>query len=233
MVKVLVTSVLLIGISTSVLSKDFKTEVYYPETQNKPYPTIVISHGSAGVKPYLYEWINKFNRWGFATVLVDHFSNRGGLFRGRKGALVRKFDVDPVFKELNKNPKIDKNRISVIGFSAGESFVRNSIKYKKVKSAVLIYPSAFACYVPHKRIKIPLLIMHGTKDITLPCWRKLSYPNHRIYRDAYHGFDIPRFRTLFCKKVHKKFKELCFKYDVNVHQQSIEDTGMFLMENAK
>ena len=235
MVKVPLITALIIGLSSSVLAKDVSTELSSPDGEG-PFPTLIISHGSGGKSNFYYDWINKFNEWGYATVLLDHFTNRGRRFRWHENADIREKDVDPVLDEVLNNPKLDNDKLSLLGWSAGEVFVRKFAEKHKIKSAVLFYPSGFACHDGEVSFTAPILVMHGSEDLTLGCWERLSYnayqgyKKHVIYPNTYHGFDIPFFTTLRYKG---RRGNLGFLYDAKVHEQSIQETKNFLTEYAK
>ncbi len=97
-------------------------EVYFPETNNRPHPGIIICHGLPGrVRspedkgyPYLAEY---FCREGFLVLI---FNFRGtGLSEGNFDILGWARDLEKALDFMMAYPKVDPRRILLMGFSAG------------------------------------------------------------------------------------------------------------------
>ena len=76
-------------------------------------------------------------------------------------------DLNSVIDFACRNKHVDKNRIALLGHSRGGFLsVIQAAKDPRVKSAVLLAPLVF---IEHsKKVKIPVLILHGTHDTSVP-----------------------------------------------------------------
>ncbi len=42
-----------------------------------PFPAIVLSHGCSGIIKYHDDWAERFAKWGYVALQIDHFGPRG------------------------------------------------------------------------------------------------------------------------------------------------------------
>lgn len=178
---------------------------------------MVIAHGSNGVSKKLFErWAKTFNDMGIATFVVDSFGGRGvkSTMEDQNQLSPAANDADALFalKLLATDPRIDANRIGIIGFSRGgivamemamDSFRRGVID-NDVKFAALIgfYPGCTQVWwesPPPLLTGAPMMLALGDKDDYTPAKPCLSFvPRMRaegqavevhVYPGAYHDFD--------------------------------------------
>ncbi|EJN09836.1 dienelactone hydrolase family protein [Herbaspirillum sp. YR522] len=180
-------------------------------------PAMVISHGSNGVDKRLFErWAKVFNAMGIAAFVVDSFAPRGvnGTMEDQTSLSPAVNDVDALFalKLLATDPRIDAQRIGMIGFSRGgtvaldmamESF-RKGVIDDDLRFAALVafYPGCSQVWweVPAPALTgAPLMLALGEKDNYTPAQLCLDFVPHmqqagqsvevHVYPDAYHDFD--------------------------------------------
>ena len=88
-----------------------------------PFPAIVLAHGCAGIRNSEQGWQSKLREYGYATFVVDSFGKRGIQEVCSNayllGPVQRVPDVYGALKILSTHPKIQPNRIALMGFSHG------------------------------------------------------------------------------------------------------------------
>jgi dienelactone hydrolase len=89
-----------------------------------PYPVVVLMHGSGGPNSgpvARWEWV--FRPLGIATFSLDSFTARGVLHHAsdpsQLGVLTRIYDAYRAVDVLAADPRIDPQRIALMGFSMG------------------------------------------------------------------------------------------------------------------
>jgi len=101
-------------------------ELRLPKTGSDKLPAVVLLHGSDGIGGsggMIDEWSRELSQLGIATFAVDSFSGRGivstVLDQTQLGCLNMVADAYRALDLLAKHPRIDSNRIAVMGFSRG------------------------------------------------------------------------------------------------------------------
>ena len=90
-------------------------------------PAVVLLHGDAGAVSNQVAWSDELNALGFAVLTVDSFSGRGAVATGASfatmpasvGGTARVVDAERALAFLARHPRIDPQRIAVMGFSSG------------------------------------------------------------------------------------------------------------------
>jgi dienelactone hydrolase len=96
-------------------------------------PVVVLVHGSGGMIANVDAWANAFNAMGVSTFAVDSFTGRG-IDRmvddqSQLGRLNMIIDVYRALGILAKHPRVDSNRIALMGFSrGGQTTLYSSLK---------------------------------------------------------------------------------------------------------
>ncbi len=191
-------------------------ELYLPKASG-PVPALVLMHGSGGLEgptgTNIRKWAGTFAGWGIAALVVDSFGPRGiketGTDQGQLSGWADDADALSALKVLAADPRIDKNRIGVVGWSRGGTAalntaleaVRKSIITDDLKFAlhVVFYGSATTQY-RGRTDQSPMIFLHGEADNYVMIgpthefadWVKgqgnpvtfISYPK------AYHDFDV-------------------------------------------
>lgn len=180
-----------------------------------PFPAIVLSHGCSGIMKYNDDWAERFAKWGYVALQVDHFGPRGVTeLCGRPRQIpvaVRTHDVYDAKVFLGGLPFVDRSRIALMGWSQGgittlstvskanyDSWIFGNPPWKQqdaFRAAIAFYPY---CNKNLEDTNAPLLILVGERDTWTPAALCRFYmpggktPNEitlKIYADAYHAFD--------------------------------------------
>jgi len=183
-------------------------------------PAMVIAHGSAGVDQREGWWADTLTGLGMATFMVDSFTPRGigqtATDQSRLSTAANVADALAALRLLGTHPRIDPQRIGVIGFSKGgqvvlytalEPFRRAVIDDDAHFAAhVALYPYCNDWYTAARVTGAPMLLLLGGRDDYTPAdacrgyaeWFKSAGadPTVIVYPNAYHDFDDasrPRF----------------------------------------
>ncbi len=187
----------------------------FPQTATgAKIPAVILVHGSGGVSPGVDAWQFALNRAGIATFVIDSFSSRGLTSVSTNQALLGRFnmtlDTFRAWETLAKHPRIDPERIAIIGYSRGGSAVIYSTlrRFQKqwspdfrVAATIAMYPSCFDHIDGDEDVVGPIREYHGDLDdyaSTQKCkaWiGRLKNAGKDVasteYKDAAHSFDMP------------------------------------------
>ena len=117
-----------------------------------PVPAVVLMHGSGGVYPALLNfWPKQLNDAGIAALVVDSFGPRGVQSTAEdQGQVPFAADVADAFAALGllaSHPRIDPQRIAVMGFSRGGITAWRTAAQRVVAGAAPV-GLRFAAHVP-------------------------------------------------------------------------------------
>ena len=142
-------------------------------------PVVVLMHGSSGVGAGMDPWVRHFNAMGISTFVIDGFSGRGltavGPNQGLLGRLNFIVDIYRSLEILGKHPRVDPDRIVLMGFSrGGQAALYASLeRFHKLwnKSGaqfaayIPFYPDCSTSYATDaETVARPIRIFHGTPD---------------------------------------------------------------------
>ena len=185
------------------------------ELPNTPgvVPAVILMHGCAGLPNRAIDgWKPLLRDWGYATFVVDSFGPRGYrevCTNGAVSSIQRVPDAYRALAILSTHPRIDADRIVLMGFSHG-GLVANAAatdwarKYAqepehRFRAIFSFYPSCIGRVEPRLRLVVPLRVHTGEKDDwtpAAPCVESMA--RYRadggdvvvtVYPDAPHGFD--------------------------------------------
>lgn len=182
-----------------------------------PFALVVLAHGCDGINPVEAGWANVLNSWGYATFLLDSFAGRNLESVCADARLLRPMQRVPdaygALGVLSKHPKIDPNRIALMGFSHGGALALGaSTAWARKQFAPAGHPAfrAFVAFYPAncnveypelKTLSAPVRIHIGALDDwtpAAPCVRLVSQwkaskqdADITTYAGAYHAFDYP------------------------------------------
>ena len=177
-------------------------------------PVVVMMHGSSGVSPAAEAWVHSFNAMGISTFVIDGFSGRGLTSTSPNQALLGRLnfivDIYRALDILAKHPRVDPDKIVLMGFSrGGQAALYASLnRFHKLwnKSGLQFaaylpfYPDCMTTYANDTDIADkPIRIFHGASDDYNPdpnCKAfvaRLKEAKHDVelteYPDSQHGFD--------------------------------------------
>ena len=177
-------------------------------------PVVVLMHGSSGVGATIEAWVHQFNAMGISTFVIDGFSGRGLTAVGPNQALLGRLnfilDIYRSLEILAKHPRVDPDRIVLMGFSrGGQAALYASLdRFNKLwnKSGVQFagyipfYPDCSTTYLTDTEVaRRPIRIFHGTPDDYNPVASCKAYVARlqdakrdvvlTEYPDSQHGFD--------------------------------------------
>lgn len=168
-------------------------------TGSGPFPAVVLLHTCGGVSSHVSEdWPAFLTSKGFAVLTVDTFGSR----TGGRCPQAAKFGGIPMWQDaygaldyLASLPKIDPNRVGVMGFSLGaralEAFSIEKLKSprgRNFKAGIAFYGS---CGLAEER-RFPVMAIIGDRD-----WLSGNCPKNpppgisvEIIPGALHAFDM-------------------------------------------
>jgi dienelactone hydrolase len=198
----------------------------FPDDARDRYPAVVVVHTIAGYREDNEgQYAAELRKAGFATLTYDSFAARGatGLALSRSGPGLWPSGVADAYAALRLlagHPRIDADRIGIVGFSYGGE-VAHLAAFEQFRAVLDPGSVRFAAHVayypagvfgviaePRGYTGSPLLILLGDKDDNLPVAKIESYlayakaagspaPIESVtYRDAYHAWTVPSLTTL-------------------------------------
>jgi len=178
-------------------------------------PAVIIKHCGAGVKEWKdLKYAKALNKWGYATFVVDSWELRklDGLSRVTSGKdkIIPLVDIYSALKVLSSDPRIDPDRIAVLGWANASNAILASQISKvrqiyggenKFAAAIAIQPINTEPWWVSKDVeKTPTLILCGEKDVFAPCDACFKYKelmkkageniNIISYPSAVHQWDL-------------------------------------------
>ena len=187
-----------------------------PRRATGPVPAMVIAHGSGGVAERESWWADHLDDIGVAAFIVDSFTPRNirdtSTDQTQLSTAANVADAFAALKLLATHPKIDRQRIGVIGFSKGGQ-VALWTEFEPYRHAVIEDSTKFAAHVPlypacndwqvttHLTGGPILMLLGGRDDYTpaAPCREYGQWFKSRgvdvdtiVYENAYHDFDSIR-----------------------------------------
>jgi len=192
----------------------------FPEQVRDRYPAVVVVHTIAG-----YRHANEgyaaaeLRRAGFATLTYDSFAARGttgAVLQGSPGYLaIGVADAYAALRFLSGEPRIDPDRVAIIGFSYGGE-VAHLAAFGTLRAALNPGLGRFAAHVafypggdfgaiaePGAYTGSPVLMLLGGKDDNLPVTKIENYLAYArtagvpapietvVYPGAYHAWTVP------------------------------------------
>ena len=154
-------------------------ELRFPATAapGAKLPAVIVVHGSGGASATTENWARIFNRMGIASFVIDSFSGRGltavSTNQGAMGRFNMALDTFRAQEVLAAHPRIDPDRIAVIGFSRGGTAVLYTAMRRfqkiwsphfKVVGTFPLYASCFDQVDEDTDVVGPIREFHGDAD---------------------------------------------------------------------
>jgi dienelactone hydrolase len=177
-------------------------------------PVVVLMHGSGGIGANVEAWVHQFNRMGISTFVIDGLTGRRLTSVSTNQALLGRLnfivDIYRALDILAKHPRVDPDRIVLMGFSrGGQAALYASLdRFNKLwnKSGaqfagyIPFYPDCSTTYLTDTDVAArPIRIFHGAADDYDPVASckayvaRLQNGKHDVvlteYPDSAHGFD--------------------------------------------
>lgn len=195
-------------------------ELRIPRSGTDRLPAVVLVHGSGGMGGYVDDWAQWLNALGVATFAIDSFTARGIVNtmndQAQLGRLAMIVDAYSALDLIAKHPRIDPERIAIMGFSrGGQAALYASLKrFQRMHGPAGL---AFAAYIPfypqcgttfiddEDVADKPIRIFHGSADDYIPIAPCRSYVERlrkagkdvqlTEYAGAQHVFDWAMLKT--------------------------------------
>ena len=191
-----------------------------PEQAKDQYPAVVVVHTIAGYREANEGYVAAvLRKSGFATLTYDSFAARGttgAAMSGSPGYLPAGVaDAFAALRRVASEPKIDGDRIAILGFSYGGEVAHLSA-FEPLRLALFPGQGQFAAHVafyPGGNFGViaahgaytgsPVLMLLGEKDDNLPIAKIESYLAYAqaagesapietvVYPGAYHAWTVP------------------------------------------
>ena len=179
-------------------------------------PAVIVLHSCAGVTPSIGAWARALTRLGYAALVVDSFGGRAvkEVCTGKSSVSIgsRLADLFRAHELLVTHPRIDAQRVGVLGFSQGGWAVlwaSHSQYQRRFMRGTAPPPSAYAAFYPagcnvqlikETDVTAPVRIFHGSADD----WTTIEHCRDWVarrrqadqdvalveYEGARHGFDV-------------------------------------------
>jgi dienelactone hydrolase len=191
-------------------------ELRIPKPGTERLPAVVLVHGSSGIGPAVAGWAHELTGAGFAVFLLDSFSGRGITSTVENQTLLSHLammvDAWRALAVLAAHPRIDRNRIAIMGFSKGAVAAVYSAmdRFRKMhRPADVAFAAHIGLYTPcgtsfledDKVGKSPIRLFHGIADDWVPIGPCRLYVDRlkkagadvklTEYPDAVHAYDNP------------------------------------------
>jgi dienelactone hydrolase len=177
-------------------------------------PVVVMMHASGGVSGVSEAWVHQFNSMGISTFMLDGFSGRGltstSTNQAQLGRLNFIVDIFHALEILAKHPRVDPERIVLMGFSRGgqAALYASMNRFQKLwnnsgvefAGYIAFYPDCATTYNAETDVAgRPIRIFHGAPDDYNPVASCKAYVARlkeagrdvalTEYPDSPHGFD--------------------------------------------
>jgi dienelactone hydrolase len=190
-------------------------ELRIPKPGTDRLPAVVFVHGSGGIGFNYGMWTGDLNKAGFATFVADSFTGRGITNTVADQAQLSSYtmmnDAFSALAVLVKHPRIDPDKIAVMGFSKG-AIPSLYASMNRFQSAYAPEGASFAAYIgfytpcntamigDEKLSEKPIRLYHGIADDWVPIGpcrdyvARLKKAGANVdlveYPGAYHAFDV-------------------------------------------
>jgi dienelactone hydrolase len=178
-------------------------------------PAVILVHGSGGLSSGNERWAEELVGMGIAVFLLDSFSGRGIVNtvadQTQLSSLGMMVDAYRALAVLSKHPRIDRERIAVMGFSKGAvASVYSAVdRFHKQYGEGVAFAAHIGLYTPcnvayrdeDKVAKKPIRLFHGIADDYVaigPCRSyvaRLKKAGADValaeYPNALHAYDNP------------------------------------------
>jgi dienelactone hydrolase len=154
-------------------------ELRIPTFGTNKLPAVILVHGSGGVGNNVITWAAELNKLGIAAFILDTFTGRGIVSTIADQSLLSGFamqyDAYRALEVLAKHPRIDPDRIVIMGFSKGAtpSLYSSMARFQKLYGPTGVkFAGHIALYAPCNTGYVedlvttgaPIRLFHGLDD---------------------------------------------------------------------
>lgn len=189
-------------------------ELRIPRPGTDRLPAVILVHGSGGISAVADRWAQDINSAGVATFILDSFSGRGIVNtindQSQLDSLAMMVDAYRALQALADHPRIDPDRIAVMGFSKGAvaAVYSSNERFRKLHGPANVrFAAHIGLYTPcnvrfnedDKTSGMPIRLFHGIADDYVaiePCRdyvARLKAAGAGVllteYPDAHHAYD--------------------------------------------
>jgi len=189
-------------------------ELRIPKPGSDRLPAVVLIHGSGGVGGNVDAWAKEVNSLGIAAFILDTFSGRGIVNtindQSQLDSLAMVIDAYRALAVLARHPRIDPERIAVMGLSKGAvpAVYSSNERFRKLYDPATVgFAAHIGLYTPcnvqyrddDKVTGAPIRLFHGIADdyvSIVPCRgyvERLKRAGANValaeYPDAFHAYD--------------------------------------------
>jgi dienelactone hydrolase len=177
-------------------------------------PVVIFAAGSGGFNVSTDIWDRQFQEMGISTFAMDSFAGRGitstAADQSQLGRLNMILDVYRSIAALASHPRVDPERIAVMGFSrGGQAALYSSLKrFQRLwnpggiepSAYIALYPPCVTNYIADTEVSDhPIRMFHGISDDYVkigPCRDYLARLKNSArdiemveFADTWHGYD--------------------------------------------
>jgi dienelactone hydrolase len=189
-------------------------ELRIPKLGSDRLPAVILIHGSGGVGSNVDAWAKEINSLGIAAFILDTFTGRGIVNtlsdQSQLDSLAMMIDAYRALALLAQHPRIDPERIAVMGFSKGAvtAVYSSNERFRKLYDPIAVgFAAHIGLYTPcnvqyrddDKVTGAPIRLFHGIADDYVsiaPCRdyvERLKRAGANVslteYPDTYHAYD--------------------------------------------
>jgi dienelactone hydrolase len=175
---------------------------------------VILIHGAGGILGNVDAWAKEINSLGIAAFILDSFSGRGivdvGSDQSQLDSLAMMIDAYRALALLAQHPRIDPERIAVMGFSKGAiaAIYSSNERFRRLYDpAKMGFAAHIGLYTPcnvqyrddDKVTGAPIRLFHGIADDYVPIVPCRAYVERlkaaganvalTVYPDAFHVYD--------------------------------------------
>jgi len=192
-----------------VSGKDSVRAYFSLPSGDGPFPALIVIHEWWGLTSWIETNAAAFTNKGYAALAIDLYRGKSAKNSNEAHELMRGLPPDRVTKDLQaaysflqSNPKVDKNRIGVIGWCMGGGYALQAATIlPKLKAAVMNYGNLISEPQNIRKIRCPLLGIFGETDRGIPIMDVQNFEQSLndlkkenkiiIYRNVGHAFMNP------------------------------------------
>lgn len=224
----------LLSYPSSVDNITLRGHLILPQNAAGRVPAMVVAHGSGGPGRREDEWSRFLAEHGIAAFRVDYFGPRN-IHAQSKFQPVPHHDANDALSLLKTHPRIDPERIGIIGFSRGAAIALHAANTEGFAAHVGLYPVCGAVGIYNRVASAPALVLIGGRDELVPVFscevlvdsaRRLGRQvDLKVYPTAYHAWDGDYSGVFYHVAINRSYR---MEPDREITQLSRNDVLRFL-----